>query len=176
MYFHSTCLWWWVFHRERFKKTSIVFLSFCHSDNQQLLLNSYASCRRLLDHTKHIVGLHQDGKENKFLSRNCLIFFSFIGDSQLDTIDLMDNEGKIKELSTHFDDYATQFLTARSTYYVLKVEGKYFGFLHKNLLNTLSHLVDNVTGDKRYTPNFNIDQIDQRLSSILTSNFFAFYH
>jgi hypothetical protein len=39
-------------------------------------------------------------------------------------IDLMDHEGKIKELSTHFDDYATQFLTARSTYYVLKVEGK----------------------------------------------------
>ena len=38
----------------------------------------------------------------------------------------MDNEGKIKELSTHFNDYATQFLTARSTYYVLKIEGKYF--------------------------------------------------
>lgn len=36
----------------------------------------------------------------------------------------MDNEGKVKELSTHFDDYATQFLTARSTYYVLKVESK----------------------------------------------------
>jgi Putative Interleukin 2 receptor, gamma chain len=36
----------------------------------------------------------------------------------------MDNEGKIKELNTHFDDYATQFLTARSTYYVLKVESK----------------------------------------------------
>jgi hypothetical protein len=35
----------------------------------------------------------------------------------------MDNEGKVKELNTHFDDYATQFLTARSTYYILKVEG-----------------------------------------------------
>lgn len=33
------------------------------SDNQQLLLNSYASCRRLLDHTKHVVGLQQDGKK-----------------------------------------------------------------------------------------------------------------
>jgi len=41
-----------------------------------------------------------------------------------ETIDLMDNEGKIKDLNTHFDDYATQFLTARSTYYILKVEGK----------------------------------------------------
>ncbi len=37
----------------------------------------------------------------------------------------MDNEGKIKELNAHFDDYATQFLTARSTYYVLKVDSKY---------------------------------------------------
>jgi hypothetical protein len=36
----------------------------------------------------------------------------------------MDNEGKLKELDAHFNDYATQFLTARSTYYVLKSEGK----------------------------------------------------
>jgi hypothetical protein len=36
----------------------------------------------------------------------------------------MDNEGKLKELNIHIDDYATQFLTARSTYYVLKIEGK----------------------------------------------------
>jgi hypothetical protein len=36
----------------------------------------------------------------------------------------MDNEGKLKELSIHFDEYATQFLTARSSYYVLKIEGK----------------------------------------------------
>jgi hypothetical protein len=31
-------------------------------ENQQLLLNSYASCRRLLDHMKQVVGIHQDGK------------------------------------------------------------------------------------------------------------------
>lgn len=36
----------------------------------------------------------------------------------------MDNEGKLIELSEHADDYASQFLTARSTYYILKVEGK----------------------------------------------------
>jgi len=30
-------------------------------------------------------------------------------------------------------------------------------------------VVDMATGDKRYTPNFNIDQIDQKLYSILTS-------
>jgi hypothetical protein len=47
----------------------------------------------------------------------------------------MDNEGKIKELNTHFDDYATQFLTARSTYYVLKVEGKII-ISHSKLLFT----------------------------------------
>ncbi|CAF0730750.1 unnamed protein product [Rotaria sordida] len=98
-------------------------------ENQQLLLNSYASCRRLLDHMKQVVGIPQD-----------------------ETIDLMDNEGKVKELNTHFDDYATQFLTARSTYYVLKVE------------------VDSQTGEKRYTPSFNLDQIDQKLGTILTNS------
>jgi hypothetical protein len=36
----------------------------------------------------------------------------------------MDNEGKLKELDTHFDEYASQYLTARNTYYVLKVESK----------------------------------------------------
>jgi hypothetical protein len=78
----------------------------------------------------------------------------------------MDNEGKIKELNMHFDDYATQFLTARSTYYVLKVEGKII-INHTKLLFRI--LVDSATGEKRYTPNFNIDQIDQKLSIILTS-------
>ncbi|CAF2507166.1 unnamed protein product [Rotaria sp. Silwood2] len=98
-------------------------------ENQQLLLNSYASCRRLLDHMKQVVGIPQD-----------------------ETIDLMDNEGKIKELNLHFDDYATQFLTARSTYYVLKVEA------------------DSQTGEKRYTPSFNLDQVDQKLGTILTNS------
>ncbi len=83
----------------------------------------------------------------------------------------MDNEGKIKELSTHFDDYATQFLTARSTYYILKVEGNIIvtilDFYNKKKLI----LVDSATGDKRYTPNFNLEQIDQKLGTILTSNF-----
>lgn len=87
----------------------------------------------------------------------------------------MDNEGKIKELNTHFDDYATQFLTARSTYYILKVEGNIItthiklyqiSITKKNLI-----LVDTATGDKRYTPNFNLEQIDQKLGTILTSNF-----
>jgi hypothetical protein len=32
-------------------------------------------------------------------------------------------------------------------------------------------LVDHVSGEKRYAAHFNIDQIDQRLNSILTSNF-----
>lgn len=36
-------------------------------DNQQILLNSYASCRRLLDHMKQIAGIHPDGKE-KYLN------------------------------------------------------------------------------------------------------------
>ncbi|CAF2090731.1 unnamed protein product [Rotaria magnacalcarata] len=98
-------------------------------ENQQLLLNSYASCRRLLDHMKVVVGMSQD-----------------------ETLDLMDSEGKLKELSMHFDDYATQFLTARSTYYVLKVEA------------------DIASGERRYTPSFNLDQIDQKLGTILTNS------
>jgi hypothetical protein len=36
----------------------------------------------------------------------------------------MDNEGKLKELSAHYDEYASQYLIARNTYYVLKVESK----------------------------------------------------
>ncbi len=46
----------------------------------------------------------------------------------------MDNEGKVKELNTHFDDYATQFLTARSTYYVLKVDSKFIIYSSKSIL------------------------------------------
>ncbi|CAF1623990.1 unnamed protein product [Rotaria magnacalcarata] len=106
-----------------------TFIRIVHSENQQLLLNSYASCRRLLDHMKVVVGMSQD-----------------------ETLDLMDSEGKLKELSMHFDDYATQFLTARSTYYVLKVEA------------------DIASGERRYTPSFNLDQIDQKLGTILTNS------
>jgi hypothetical protein len=32
-------------------------------------------------------------------------------------------------------------------------------------------LVDSATGEKRYTPNFNLDQIDQKLGTVLTSEF-----
>ncbi|CAF0857821.1 unnamed protein product [Rotaria sordida] len=120
-------------------------------ENQQLLLNSYASCRRLLDHMKQVVGIPQD-----------------------ETIDLMDNEGKVKELNTHFDDYATQFLTARSTYYVLKVEGKLNHYSCKFILYFILKKkpipVDSQTGEKRYTPSFNLDQIDQKLGTILTNS------
>ncbi|CAF2541380.1 unnamed protein product [Rotaria sp. Silwood2] len=97
--------------------------------NQQLLLNSYASCHRLLDHIKPMIGVQQD-----------------------EIIDLMDNEGKLKELHTHGDDYASQYLTGRSTYYVLKVEN------------------DTAAGEKRYIPNFNLDQIDQKIYSVLTTS------
>jgi hypothetical protein len=36
----------------------------------------------------------------------------------------MDNEGKLKDLNTHYDEYASQYLAPRNTYYVLKVESK----------------------------------------------------
>ncbi|CAF1485866.1 unnamed protein product [Adineta steineri] len=99
------------------------------NENQQILLNSYSSCRRLLDHMKILIGSPKE-----------------------EILDLMDNEGKLKELNAHFNDYATQYLTARNSYYVLKVE------------------TDSATGDKRYTPSFNIDQIDQKICTILTNS------
>ncbi len=81
-------------------------------------MNSYASCRRLLDHMKPVIGVQQDGKrEINFFLYFKLFFLK-------DTIDLMDNEGKLKDLNTHSDEYASQYLTARNTYYVLKVECK----------------------------------------------------
>jgi len=36
----------------------------------------------------------------------------------------MDHEGKLKELNVHHNEFATQYLTARNTYYVFKVESK----------------------------------------------------
>lgn len=36
----------------------------------------------------------------------------------------MDNEGKLKELNMHDDEYASTYLTARNTYYVFKIESK----------------------------------------------------
>ncbi|CAF0971073.1 unnamed protein product [Rotaria sp. Silwood1] len=109
--------------------TVIYSTSSLSKENQQLLLNSYASCHRLLDHIKPMVGVQQD-----------------------EVIDLMDNEGKLKELHAHGDEYASQYLTGRSTYYVLKVEN------------------DIAAGEKRYIPNFNLDQIDQKIYTILTTS------
>ncbi|CAF0829963.1 unnamed protein product [Adineta ricciae] len=109
--------------------TPCTFIRIIYGDNnQQLLVNSYATCRRLLDHMKSNIGIPSN-----------------------EAIDLIDHEGKLKELSTHLDEYATQFLTARSTYYILKVE------------------IDTTTGEKRYTPNFSLDQLDQRLCIVLTN-------
>jgi hypothetical protein len=32
-------------------------------ENQHLLLNANASCRRLLDHVKQVAGIHPDGRD-----------------------------------------------------------------------------------------------------------------
>ena len=46
-------------HSTQFKFERLV----CSStvENQQMLINSYASCRRLLDHMKQIVGIQHEG-------------------------------------------------------------------------------------------------------------------
>ena len=41
-----------------------------------------------------------------------------------ETIDLMDNDGRLKELNTHSAEYASHYLTARNTYYLIKIESK----------------------------------------------------
>jgi hypothetical protein len=82
---------------------------------------------------KVVVGMSQDGNQmNFYFKRKLTVFVLFF---LKETLDLMDNEGKLKELSMHFDDYATQFLTARSTYYVLKVESKHNHCLYEFILN-----------------------------------------
>ncbi|CAF0908326.1 unnamed protein product [Adineta ricciae] len=108
---------------------SCTFMRVIYGENQQVLVNSYSTCRRLLDHMKSIIGSPQD-----------------------EIVDLMDNDGKLKELNAHANEYAVQYLPARNNYYALKVE------------------VDSTTGDKRYTPNFNIDQIDQKICTVLTNS------
>ena len=96
----------------------------------------------------------------KFYSK--ILFFK-------ETIDLMDNEGKLKELNTHGEEYASAYLTARNTYYVFKVESKR-NFLHfKYPKIEFLLVVDLATNEKRYTAFFNMDQIDQKLYSILSS-------
>ncbi|CAF1069409.1 unnamed protein product [Rotaria sordida] len=118
-----------IYSNSSLSKGTCTFIRLIYGENQQLLLNSYASCHRLLDHIKPIIGIQHD-----------------------EIIDLMDNEGKLKELHTHGDEYASQYLTGRNTYYVLKVEN------------------DTAVGEKRYIPNFNLDQIDQKIYSILTTS------
>lgn len=87
-------------------------------ENQQVLINSYSSCRRLLDYLKPIIGIQQDGNRLNFR----IEIENF--DYHLETIDLMDNEGKLKELNMHEEEYASNYLTARNTYYVFKIESK----------------------------------------------------
>ena len=82
-------------------------------------------------------------------------------------IDLMDNEGKLKELNTHADDYASQYLSARHTYYVLKIESN-SPISFESTADVLC-LVDQTLGEKRYIPSFNLEQIDQKLMTIFTS-------
>ena len=87
-----------------------------------MLINSYASCRRLLDHMKQIVGIQHEGTAAcNAIGARTLLSLSLV--PQIETIDVMDNDGKLKELNVHSDDYATDFLIARNTYYILKVEG-----------------------------------------------------
>jgi hypothetical protein len=53
------------------------------------------------------------------------------------------------------------------TYLKLKVNES---LLMKTACSCLSTVVDSTSGEKRYTPNFHLDQVDQKLSTILTSN------
>jgi hypothetical protein len=48
---------------------------FLYIENQQLLLNSNASCLRLLDHMKQAIGIHPDGKR---LLNNNQFFILFV--------------------------------------------------------------------------------------------------
>ncbi|XP_012498956.1 PREDICTED: uncharacterized protein CXorf65 homolog [Propithecus coquereli] len=78
-----------------------MFIFINHGDNQQFLVNTNCSVRLLLHYVRSKVGL-----------------------TKRDTIDLCDEMGTIKLLFLMKTpgDYASKFLTARSTYYVCKVE------------------------------------------------------
>ena len=83
----------------------------------------------------------------------------------------MDHEGKLKELNTHSDEYASQYLPARHTYYALKIESK--SKMNCAASTALSlFLADSATGEKRYTPNFDLEHVDQKLNTIFTRRFF----
>lgn len=50
---------------------------FASLENQQILLNSYATCQRLLDHLKQVAGIQPDGKRASLLfqANDWLTFF-----------------------------------------------------------------------------------------------------
>ncbi|XP_039109300.1 uncharacterized protein CXorf65 homolog isoform X2 [Hyaena hyaena] len=78
-----------------------MFIFIIHGDNEQFLANINCSVLLLMHYTRRKVGL-----------------------PKTDTIDLCDETGTMKMffvLKTP-GDYASKFLTARSTYYVCKVE------------------------------------------------------
>ncbi|XP_045326905.1 uncharacterized protein CXorf65 homolog isoform X1 [Leopardus geoffroyi] len=78
-----------------------MFIFITHGDNQQFLANINCSVLLLMHYTRRKVGL-----------------------PKTDTIDLCDKTGTMKMFFVMKTpgDYASKFLTARSTYYVCKVE------------------------------------------------------
>ena len=88
-------------------------------DNQHAVLNSFATCRRLLDYVKSITGIARAGKSA------CFFDDTASRRSIPELLDLMDHEGKLKELNAHSDEYASQYLSARHTYYALKIESRW---------------------------------------------------
>ncbi|XP_077000903.1 uncharacterized protein CXorf65 homolog isoform X1 [Tamandua tetradactyla] len=78
-----------------------MFIYIKHGDNQQFLVNTNCSVLLLLHYTRSKMGL-----------------------SKTDTIDLCDEAGTMKMffLMKTPGDYASKFLTARSTYYVCRVD------------------------------------------------------
>nr|XP_060491173.1 uncharacterized protein CXorf65 homolog isoform X2 [Panthera onca] len=78
-----------------------MFIFITHGDNQQFLANINCSVLLLMHYTRRKVGL-----------------------PKTDTIDLCDETGTMKMFFVMKTpgDYASKFLTARSTYYVCKVE------------------------------------------------------
>ncbi|XP_069319030.1 uncharacterized protein CXorf65 homolog [Eulemur rufifrons] len=78
-----------------------MFIFINHGDNQQFLVNTNCSVRRLLCYVRSKVGL-----------------------PKRDTVDLCDETGTMKMLfmTKTPGEYASKFLTTRSTYYVCKVE------------------------------------------------------
>jgi hypothetical protein len=66
---------YWIF---LFGKNKFDLFFFLYIENQQLLLNSNASCRRLLDHMKQVVGIPQDGKRLFHNNKKQNLDFAFV--------------------------------------------------------------------------------------------------